>query len=323
MKIVILDGFAANPGDISWEGLKALGECTIYDRTAPEEVLERSAGAEVILTNKVIINADHMAALPELKYIGVLATGYNVVDTAAAKERGIIVTNIPAYSIASVAQMVFAHILNISQQVQRHSEEVHKGRWTNSKDFCFWDTPLMELRDKKIGLVGLGNTGYTTARVAIGFGMQVYALTSKSHFQLPPEIKKMDLDQLFSECDIVSLHCPLTEQTRAIINAAAIAAMKDGAILLNLARGPLLDEAAVAEALASGKLGGLGADVVSVEPITQDNPLLTSPNTLLTPHIAWATRTARQNITRIIAENIAGWMAGQPKSVVNKAYLNG
>ena len=200
MKIVILDGFAANPGDISWEGLKALGECTIYDRTAPEEVLERSAGAEVILTNKVIINADHMAALPELKYIGVLATGYNVVDTAAAKERGIIVTNIPAYSTASVAQMVFAHILNISQQVQRHSEEVHKGRWTNSKDFCFWDTPLMELRDKKIGLVGLGNTGYTTARVAIGFGMQVYALTSKSHFQLPPEIKKMDLDQLFSEC---------------------------------------------------------------------------------------------------------------------------
>ena len=208
MKIVVLDGYAANPGDLSWEGMKVLGECTIYDRTAPEEVLERAAGAEAILTNKVIINADHMAALPELKYIGVLATGYNVVDTAAAKERGIIVTNIPSYSTASVAQMVFSHILNITQQVQHHSEEVHKGRWTNNKDFCFWDTPLMELREKKIGLVGLGNTGYTTARVAIGFGMQVYALTSKSHFQLPPEIKKMDLDQLFSECDIISLHCP-------------------------------------------------------------------------------------------------------------------
>ena len=178
MKIVVLDGFAANPGDLSWEGMKVLGECTIYDRTAPEEVLERAAGAEAILTNKVIINADHMAALPELKYIGVLATGYNVVDTAAAKERGIVVTNIPSYSTASVAQMVFSHILNITQQVQHHSEEVHKGRWTNNKDFCFWDTPLMELRDKKIGLVGLGNTGYTTARVAIGFGMQVYALTS-------------------------------------------------------------------------------------------------------------------------------------------------
>ena len=201
MKIIVLDGFAANPGDLSWEGIKALGECVIYDRTAPEEVLERAAGAEVLLTNKVIINAEHMAALPELKYIGVLATGYNVVDTVAAKERGIVVTNIPSYSTASVAQMVFAHILNISQQVQHHSEEVHKGRWTNSKDFCFWDTPLIELRDKKIGLVGLGNTGYTKARVAIGFGMQVYALTSKSHFQLQPEIKKMDLDQLFSECE--------------------------------------------------------------------------------------------------------------------------
>ena len=184
MKIVVLDGYAANPGDLSWEGMKVLGECTIYDRTAPEEVLERAAGAEAILTNKVIINADHMAALPELKYIGVLATGYNVVDTTAAKERGIIVTNIPSYSTASVAQMVFSHILNITQQVQHHSEEVHKGRWADNKDFCFWDTPLIELRDKKIGLVGLGNTGYTTARVAIGFGMQVYAFlnpTSSCH----------------------------------------------------------------------------------------------------------------------------------------------
>ena len=188
MKTVVLDGFA-NPGDLSWEGLKALGECTIYDRTAPKKYWN-AAGAEVILTNKVIINADHMTALPELKYIGVACYGYNVVDTAVAKERGIIVTNIPAYSTASVAQMVFAHILNICQQVQHHSEEVHKGRWTNNKDFCFWDTPLIELRDKKIGLVGLGNTGYTTARVAIGFGMQVYALTSKSHFQLPPEIRR-------------------------------------------------------------------------------------------------------------------------------------
>ena len=251
MKIVVLDGFAANPGDLSWEGLKALGECTIYDRTAPEEVLERAAGAEVILTNKVIINADHMAALPKLKYIGVLATGYNVVDTAAAKERGIIVTNIPAYSTASVAQMVFAHILNICQQVQHHSEEVHKGRWTNNKDFCFWDTPLIELRDKKIGLVGLGNTGYTTARVAIGFGMQVYALTSKSHFQLPPEIKKMDLDQLFSECDIISLHCPLTPETHELVNARRLAMMKPNAILINTGRGPLINEQDLADALNS------------------------------------------------------------------------
>ena len=307
MKIVVLDGFAANPGDLSWEGLKALGECTIYDRTAPEEVLERAAGAEVILTNKVIINADHMAALPELKYIGVLATGYNVVDTAAAKERGIIVTNIPAYSTASVAQMVFAHILNICQQVQHHSEEVHKGRWTNNKDFCFWDTPLIELRDKKIGLVGLGNTGYTTARVAIGFGMQVYALTSKSHFQLPPEIKKMDLDQLFSECDIISLHCPLR-----------LALMKPNAILINTGRGPLVNEQDLADALNSGKIYAAGVDVLSSEPPRADNPLLTAKNCYITPHIAWASTEARERLMNIAISNLQAYISGTPENVVNK-----
>ena len=299
MKIVVLDGYAANPGDLSWEGMKVLGECTIYDRTAPEEVLERAAGAEAILTNKVIINADHMAALPELKYIGVLATGYNVVDTAAAKERGIVVTNIPSYSTASVAQMVFAHILNITQQVQHHSEEVHKGRWANNKDFCFWDTPLMELREKKIGLVGLGNTGYTTARVAIGFGMQVYALTSKSHFQLPPEIKKMDLDQLFSECDIISLHCPLTPETREMVNARRLGMMKPTAILINTGRGPLINEQDLADALNSGKIYAAGVDVLSTEPPCADNPLLTAKNCYITPHIAWATIEARERLMNI------------------------
>ena len=318
MKIVVLDGFAANPGDLSWEGMKVLGECTIYDRTAPEEVLERAAGAEAILTNKVIINADHMAALPELKYIGVLATGYNVVDTAAAKERGIIVTNIPAYSTASVAQMVFAHILNISQQVQRHSEEVHKGRWTNSKDFCFWDTPLMELRDKKIGLVGLGNTGYTTARVAIGFGMQVYALTSKSHFQLPPEIKKMDLDQLFSECDIVSLHCPLTPETHELVNARRLAMMKPNAILINTGRGPLINEQDLADALNNGTIYAAGVDVLSQEPPRADNPLLSARNCYITPHIAWASTAARERLMQIMLGNIKAYQDGKPVNVVNK-----
>ena len=216
MNIVVLDGYAANPGDLCWDELQALGECTIYDRTAPAEVLERAAGAEILLTNKTVLTAEHMAALPELKYIGVLATGYNIVDTTAAKERGIIVTNIPAYSTDSVAQMVFAHILNITQQVQHHSEEVHRGRWTASKDFCFWDTPLIELREKKLGIVGLGHTGFTTARIAIGFGMKVCAYTSKTNFQLPPEIRKMELDELFRECDIISLHCPLTETTSLI-----------------------------------------------------------------------------------------------------------
>ena len=318
MKIVVLDGFAANPGDLSWEGLKALGECTIYDRTVPEEVLERAAGAEVILTNKVIINADHMTALPELKYIGVLATGYNVVDTAAAKERGIIVTNIPAYSTASVAQMVFAHILNICQQVQHHSEEVHKGRWTNNKDFCFWDTPLIELRDKKIGLVGLGNTGYTTARVAIGFGMQVYALTSKSHFQLPPEIKKMDLDQLFSECDIISLHCPLTPETHELVNARRLALMKPNAILINTGRGPLVNEQDLADALNSGKIYAAGVDVLSSEPPRADNPLLTAKNCYITPHIAWASAAARERLMQIMLDNIKAFLDGKPINSVIK-----
>lgn len=318
MKIVVLDGYAANPGDLSWEGMKVLGECTIYDRTAPEEVLERAAGAEAILTNKVIINADHMAALPELKYIGVLATGYNVVDTAAAKERGIVVTNIPSYSTASVAQMVFAHILNITQQVQHHSEEVHKGRWANNKDFCFWDTPLMELREKKIGLVGLGNTGYTTARVAIGFGMQVYALTSKSHFQLPPEIKKMDLDQLFSECDIISLHCPLTPETREMVNARRLGMMKPTAILINTGRGPLINEQDLADALNNGKIYAAGVDVLSTEPPCADNPLLTAKNCYITPHIAWASTAARERLMQIMLGNIKAYQDGKPVNVVNK-----
>ena len=318
MRIVILDGYTTNPGDLCWDKLKELGECTIYDRTAPGEVLERAAGAEAILTNKVVINSETMAALPDLKYIGVMATGYNVVDINAARERGIIITNIPAYSTPSVGQMVFAHILNISQQVQRHSEEVHKGRWTNSKDFCFWDTPLMELRDKKIGLVGLGNTGYTTARVAIGFGMQVYAQTSKSHFQLPPEIKKMDLDQLFSECDIVSLHCPLTPETHELVNARRLAMMKPNAILINTGRGPLINEQDLADALNSGKIYAAGVDVLSTEPPRADNPLLTAKNCYITPHIAWATTEARERLMNMAISNLQAYIAGTPENVVNK-----
>ena len=226
MKIVVLDGYGLNPGDLSWDAVSQLGELTVYDRTSSEEVIERSAGAEAILTNKTVITAEIMEALPDLKYIGVLATGYNVVNIDAAREKGIVVTNIPAYSTPSVAQMVFAHILNIAQQVQHHSEEVRKGRWTNNADFCFWDTPLIELREKKIGLVGLGHTGFNTARIAIGFGMQVTAYTSKSSLQLPPEIKKRTLDELFSECDIVSLHCPLTDETKELVNAERLRLMK-------------------------------------------------------------------------------------------------
>ena len=311
MKIVALDGYAANPGDLSWDELKALGECVIYDRTAPEEVLERAADAEVVLTNKVVITAEMMAALPQLKYIGVMATGYNIVDIDAARERGIIVTNIPSYSTDSVAQMVFAHILNIAQQVQHHSEAVHQGRWTSSKDFCFWDTPLIELRGKKIGIVGLGHTGYTTARIAIGFGMEVYAYTSKSSFQLPPEIKKMELGQLFSECDIISLHCLLTDKTRELVNAARLKLMKPTAILINTGRGQLVNEQDLADALNNGQIYAAGLDVLSQEPPKADNPLLTARNCYITPHIAWASAAARERLMEILLDNLKGYMEGK------------
>ncbi len=311
MKIVALDGYAANPGDLSWDELKALGECVIYDRTAPEEVLERAADAEVVLTNKVVITAEMMAALPQLKYIGVMATGYNIVDIDAARERGIVVTNIPSYSTDSVAQMVFAHILNIAQQVQHHSEAVHQGRWTSSKDFCFWDTPLIELRGKKIGIVGLGHTGYTTARIAIGFGMEVYAYTSKSSFQLPPEIKKMELDQLFSECDIISLHCLLTDKTRELVNAARLKLMKPTAILINTGRGQLVNEQDLADALNNGQIYAAGLDVLSQEPPKADNPLLTARNCYITPHIAWASAAARERLMGILLDNLKGYMEGK------------
>lgn len=317
MKIVVLDGYAANPGDLSWDALKSLGECTIYDRTAPDEVLERAADAEALLTNKVILTAEHMAALPQLKYIGVLATGYNVVDISAARERGIVVTNIPAYSTPSVGQMVFAHILNIAQQVQHHSDEVHKGRWSTSPDFCFRDTPLIELLGKKIGLVGLGQTGFNTARIAIGFGMKVWAYTSKSRLQLPPEIKKMELDQLFHECDIISLHCPLTEDTRELVNARRLSLMKPTAILINTGRGPLVDEQALADALNSHRIYAAGVDVLSTEPPRADNPLLTAKNCYITPHIAWATTAARERLMSISFENMKGYRDG--KTVNNVA----
>lgn len=318
MKIVVLDGYAANPGDLCWDELKALGECVIYDRTTPEEVLERAAGATIVLTNKTVLTAAQIDALPELKYIGVLATGYNIVDIEAARARGIVVTNIPSYSTPSVAQMVFAHILNIAVQVQHHSEEVHKGRWTNSKDFCFWDTPLIELRGKKLGIVGLGHTGYSTARVAIGFGMEVHAYTSKSAFQLPPEIRKMELDELFRECDIISLNCPLTESTRNMVNAERLKLMKPTAILINTGRGQLINEQDLADALNSGQIYAAGLDVLSQEPPRADNPLLTAKNCYITPHIAWATTAARERLMHIMMDNIKAYLEGKPINNVAK-----
>lgn len=317
MKITVLDGYTLNPGDLSWDALKELGECTIYDRTAPAEVIERSLGADILLTNKTLLTADHIAALPDLKYIGVLATGYNVVDIAAAKERDIIVTNIPAYSTTSVGQMVFAHILNIASQVQYHSDEVHKGRWVNSPDFCFADTPLIELLGKKIGLIGLGATGFNTARIALGFGMKVWAYTSKSKLQLPPEIRKAELEQVFRECDVISLHCPLTKETEGMVNKHLLSLMKPTSVLINTSRGPIIDEQALADALNSGSIYAAGVDVLSTEPPLPENPLLTARNCYITPHIAWATLAARQRLMSIMLGNIRAFQQGKPENRVN------
>lgn len=318
MKIVVLDGYGLNPGDLSWEGMQALGELTVHDRTTPAELLERSAGAEVLVTNKTVITAEDMAALPDLKYIGVLATGYNIIDVKAAKERGIVVTNIPAYSTDSVAQMVFAQILNITQRVGHYAYANRHGRWANNPDFCYWDTNLTELHGKKMGIIGLGNTGKATARIAAAFGMQVCAYTSKSQPELPEGIRKMELDEIFRECDIVSLHCPLTPDTKELVNAKRLAAMKPTAILINTGRGPLVNEQELADALNRGVIAAAGLDVLSSEPPLYTNPLLTAKNCFITPHIAWATKEARVRLMDIAVENLKGYLKGE---IVNNVAL--
>lgn len=316
MKITVLDGYAANPGDLSWERIASMGTLTVYDRTAPAELMERAKGADILLTNKVVLNAETLRNLPNLKYVGVLATGYNVVDTGAAREQGIIVTNIPAYSTDSVAQMVFAHILNITQRVGHYAEENAKGRWSSNPDFCYWDTPLSELAGKTIGIVGLGNTGSATARIAAAFGMKIKAFTSKDGAQLPYNIEKVTLDELFSTSDIVSLHCPLTADTKEIVNSERLGRMKPSAILINTGRGPLVDEHALAAALDRGVILAAGVDVLCSEPPSADNPLLRARNCFITPHIAWATKEARARLMDIAADNIAGFITGKPVNTV-------
>ena len=311
MKIIVLDGYGLNPGDLNWEGFESLGELTVYDRTLPSELMQRAAGAEVLITNKTLITAENMADLPELKYIGVLATGYNVVDIDAAKARGIVVTNIPAYSTASVAQMVFAHILNITQRVGYYADENKQGRWTKNADFCYWDTQLVELQGKKMGIVGLGNIGQATARIAQAFGMEVCVYSSKPQFVLPSGIKKMDLDELFAECDVISLHCPLTPDTKEMVNADRLSKMKSNAILINTGRGPLINEQDLADALNEGRIAAAGLDVLSVEPSVEGNPLLTARNCFITPHIAWATLEARTRLMEIAVQNLKSYLNGQ------------
>ena len=311
MKIIVLDGYGLNPGDLNWKGFDELGELTVYDRTLPSELMERATGAEVLITNKTLITAENIEDLPELKYIGVLATGYNVVDIDAAKARGIVVTNIPAYSTASVAQMVFAHILNITQRVGYYADENKQGRWTKNADFCYWDTRLVELQGKKMGIVGFGNIGHATARIAQAFGMEVCVYSSKPQFALPSGIKKMELDELFGECDVVSLHCPLTPDTKDMVNAERLSKMKPNAILINTGRGPLINEQDLADALNEGKIAAAGLDVLSVEPSVEGNPLLGARNCFITPHIAWATLEARTRLMEIAVQNLKSYQKGQ------------
>lgn len=314
MNIVVLDGYCLNPGDLSWEKLKLLGEVTIYDRTPANLTIERAKNADALLTNKTILNAENMAQMPNLKYIGVLATGYNVVDLNYTNKHKIVVTNIPAYSTSSVAQMVFAHILNITNSVNFHSQIVHNGEWTRSIDFCFWRKPQIELVGKTIGLVGLGNTGMATACIALAFGMKVIAVTSKKN--LSNDIKSVSYNELWQQSDIISLHCPLCADTKQIINADSLSQMKPTAILINTGRGPLIDEQALANALNTDKIAAAAVDVLSTEPPKADNPLLTARNCFITPHIAWATAEARQRLMDIAVGNLQSFINGNAVNVV-------
>lgn len=318
MKTVVLDGYTVNPGDLSWDGLKEFGDLAVYDYTKADEIIERTVDADVVLTNKTLITAEIISQLPRLKYIGVLATGYNVVDIKAATDRGIIVTNIPNYSTESVVQMTFALILAITNRVEYYADANRGGKWSACRDFCYWDTPLRELAGKTIGIVGLGHIGYKVACVAQCLGMDVFAYTSKNSADLPAGIQKTTLDGLFGISDILTLHCPLTDRTREMINEQTIAKMKKGAILINTGRGPLVNEDDVAEALNNGQLGGYGADVMCQEPPRKDNPLFKAPNAFITPHIAWATDEARSRLLNIAVANVKAFAEGNPVNVVNR-----
>lgn len=316
MKIVILDAYAANPGDLSWDEFAALGELTVYDRTAQEDAAARIGDAEVVFINKVRLTDEIFAACPNLKLVSILATGYNIVDLAAAKRRGITVCNVPGYSTRAVVQMTFALLLEICQQVGLHSGAVHTGRWQTCPDFCFWDRPLIELDGKTMGIVGYGAIGSAVGTVAQALGMKLL-VTARHEKPVPEGARFVSLPELLAQSDVVSLHCPQTAENARMIDAGALAQMKDGAILLNTARGGLLDEQAVADALRSGKLLAAGMDVVSAEPIRADNPLLTAPNCFLTPHIAWAPLETRRRLQAISAENLRAFLAGKPQNVVD------
>lgn len=317
MKIIVLDGYTSNPGDLSWDALQKLGQCTLYDRTPKSKIVERCRDATIILTNKAIIDAETIEALPKLKYIGVMATGFNVVDTAAAAKRGIPVTNVPAYSSESVAQMVFSQILSFSRRIETHANGVRAGKWSDSEDFAYWDTPQQEISGKTLGLIGFGAIGEATARIGLAFGMNVIASRKDTSKGILKGVKVATNEEVFANSDFLSLHCPLNAETKHIINAENIAKMKKNAFLINTGRGPLIDEDALAAALKSNLIAGAGLDVLSQEPPKTDNPLLPLKNCFITPHIAWATYSARVRLISTIVKNIESWRDGTPKNVVN------
>ena len=317
MRIVVLDGRTLNPGDLTWDALKALGPCAIYDLTIPAQVYERAWEATIVLTNKTVLSATTIAELPHLRYIGVLATGYNVVDVEAAKRKGICVTNVPTYSTHSVAQMVFAHLLNFAQHVGDHSRSVYGGDWSRSPDFCYWNYPLVELSGLMMGIVGMGRIGLQTATLALAFGMKVIYHDIRPSTNVPSEAVCVDLDALFRTSDVVSLHCPLTEHNRGFVNRERLELMKPTAFLINTSRGPLIDEPALAEALNRGRIAGAGLDVLCEEPPSPDNPLLGATNCSITPHIAWATKAARQRLMDVAVSNVQAFLRGNPQNVVS------
>ncbi len=317
MKIVVLDGYTLNPGDLSWEGLAAFGDLKVYDRTAPDEVVERSKNATVILTNKTPLTSEMLGQLPDLRYIGVLATGYNIVDTAAAKKRGIPVANAPAYSTYSVVQMTFALLLELCLHVKEHSDSVKVGQWSRSADFCYWNTPLTELAGKTMGIIGYGTIGKKVAEAASAFGMQVITVSHSRKQAEGSSVKTVSLDGLLNEADVISIHCPLTPETRGLINSEHILQMKRSALLINTSRGPIVVEPDLADALNRDMIAGAGLDVLSVEPPLFDNPLIHAKNCIITPHIAWATREARTRLMQITIDNLAGFLSGKPRNIVN------
>jgi glycerate dehydrogenase len=316
MNIVILDAFTLNPGDLSWDGIRALGPCTIHERSLPEQVEARARDAEILLTNKTPLNGETIARLPRLRYIGVLATGYNIVDVGSALGRGIVVTNVPSYSTMSVAQVVFAHLFNLTHRIGHHTEAVRDGRWSASRDFSFWDFPLLEVSGLRLGIVGPGRIGSAVAKAGIAFGMEVVAAGASPGRGMLPGVRMVSVDELFTTSDVISLHCPLTPATRGLVSRERLAAMKRTALLINTSRGPLIDEEALADALNTGQIAGAGLDVLSLEPPPAEHPLLRATNCYITPHFAWASTAARARLLEEVTDNLKSFLAGTPRNAI-------